>query len=56
MDYSTKGKDVTITRESPLALYVNRPEGKGVSFMEHVIKWHGVAPTEEELKQATGSF
>ena len=32
MDYSTKGKDVTITRESPLALYVNRPEGKGVSF------------------------
>jgi len=32
LDYSTPGKDVTITRNDPLALYVNRPEGKGISF------------------------
>ncbi|GJM22042.1 MAG: transketolase [Planctomycetota bacterium] len=26
--------------------------GKGVSYMENVPKWHGVAPSDDELKQA----
>ena len=27
-------------------------KGKGVSFMENVVMWHGVAPNDEQLEQA----
>jgi len=27
-------------------------KGKGVSFMENVVKWHGVAPNDDEYKMA----
>ena len=27
-------------------------KGKGVSFMENVVNWHGVAPNEEQFNSA----
>lgn len=36
----------------PKLILANTVKGKGVSFMEHVIKWHGVAPTKDELSKA----
>jgi transketolase len=27
-------------------------KGRGVSFMENVVKWHGVAPNDEEYEIA----
>jgi len=41
---ATKGKPTFIVAETV--------KGKGVSFMENQIGWHGVAPTEAQLKQA----
>ena len=36
----------------PKYIIANTIKGKGVSFMEGKIKWHGVAPTPEEVEQA----
>ena len=36
----------------PKAIVCDTVKGKGISFMENVVKWHGVAPNEEEYKQA----
>lgn len=36
----------------PVFIHANTVKGKGVSFMEHQIGWHGVAPNAEQLKQA----
>jgi transketolase len=36
----------------PICIVANTVKGKGVSFMEHVPSWHGVAPNDEQLKQA----
>ena len=36
----------------PKMLIANTVKGKGVSFMENIPKWHGVAPTQDELKKA----
>ena len=36
----------------PHCIVMNTVKGKGVSFMEGVVKWHGVAPNDEELAQA----
>jgi transketolase len=41
---STKGK--------PTIIVAHTVKGKGVSFMENVIKWHGVTPTPEEAEKA----
>jgi transketolase len=41
---ATKGKPTFIVAETV--------KGKGVSFMENQIGWHGVAPNEAQLKQA----
>jgi len=30
----------------------NTTKGKGVSFMENKVEWHGKAPNEEEYKLA----
>ena len=38
--------------KKPTVIIANTVKGKGVSFMEHVIKWHGVAPKPEELEAA----
>lgn len=36
----------------PKCIVCNTVKGRGVSFMENVPKWHGVAPNEEEYVQA----
>ncbi len=36
----------------PSMIIAHTIKGKGVSFMENTAKWHGGAPTEEELKRA----
>jgi len=40
------------TMRKPTAILMRTVKGKGVSFMEDQPKWHGAAPTEEELVQA----
>lgn len=39
-------------RRKPVCIVANTVKGKGVSFMEHVPMWHGVAPNVEEFNQA----
>ncbi|MGH7143627.1 MAG: transketolase [Planctomycetota bacterium] len=36
----------------PTVIVADTVKGKGVSFMENQVKFHGVAPTDEELKKA----
>ena len=36
--------------------YLETVKGKGVSFMENKIGWHGVAPTKEQLSQAVAEL
>jgi transketolase len=42
--YKGKGKPIMILMQTAM--------GKGVDFMEGTHKWHGVAPNDEQLKQA----
>jgi transketolase len=39
-------------KAKPTIVIAKTVKGKGVSFMEHVVDFHGRAPTEEEAKQA----
>ncbi len=36
----------------PKCLYAHTVKGKGVSYMENQVGWHGVAPNDEQYKQA----
>lgn len=36
----------------PTAIIARTTKGKGVSFMENQVSWHGSAPNEEQFKQA----
>lgn len=36
----------------PKAIIAHTVKGKGVSYMEDVVFWHGSAPSEEQMKQA----
>ena len=40
------------TKGKPTVLIAHTVKGKGVSFMENNPKFHGVAPTEDEMKRA----
>lgn len=40
------------TKGMPTAIIMNTVKGKGVSFMENAINWHGAAPNDEQYKQA----
>jgi transketolase len=40
------------TRDRPTCIIANTIKGKGVSFMENNPKFHGVAPSQQELEQA----
>ena len=40
------------TKEKPTAIIAKTIKGKGVSFMENQVSWHGKAPNEEQYKQA----
>lgn len=41
--------DIRDIKGQPKCIVANCVKGKGVSFMENVAKWHGVAPNDEEL-------
>ena len=36
----------------PTCIIAKTVKGKGVSFMENKVEWHGKAPNEEQYKQA----
>ena len=44
--------DNTNTSDRPNMIIAKTIKGKGVSFMENQVGWHGKAPNEEEYKQA----
>ncbi len=44
--------DEAKTLEGPVALLAKTTKGKGVSFMENVAAWHGLAPDEAQTAQA----
>ena len=44
--------DNTNTSDRPNVIIAKTIKGKGVSFMENQVGWHGKAPNEEEYKQA----
>lgn len=39
-------------KDKPQVIIAHTVKGKGVSFMEHKVGWHGVAPKPEELEKA----
>ena len=45
-------KDARGTKGKPTAVIMKTVKGKGVSYMENSVKWHGVAPNEEEYEKA----
>ncbi len=40
------------TKGKPTLIIANTVKGKGVSFMENQVGWHGTAPNKEQLQQA----
>ena len=38
--------------DAPTAIIMNTVKGKGVSFMEDNVSWHGSAPNDEQAAQA----
>lgn len=40
------------TKGQPTVILLDTVKGKGVSFMENQVDWHGKAPNEEQLRQA----
>ena len=45
-------KEAKATRGMPTAIIAHTVKGKGVSFMENNVGWHGKAPNDEEYKIA----
>ncbi|RDU23497.1 transketolase [Anaerosacchariphilus polymeriproducens] len=45
-------KEARETKGKPTAIILKSIKGKGVSFMENEVEWHGVAPNDEECKRA----
>lgn len=42
--------------DAPLAILARTVKGKGVSFMEHQIDWHGKAPSKDEADRAVAEI
>ena len=40
------------TKGKPTAIIAKTIKGKGVSFMENKVEWHGSAPKEEQAREA----
>ena len=38
--------------QKPTAIIAHTVKGKGISFMENEIEWHGKAPNRKEMEQA----
>jgi transketolase len=39
-------------KSKPTVIIAHTIKGKGISFMENKVEWHGVAPKKEELERA----
>ena len=39
-------------KDKPVAIIQKSTKGKGVSFMENQVSWHGTAPNQEQYEQA----
>ena len=44
--------EATAPHEGPTAIIAHTIKGKGVSFMENQVEWHGLAPSDEQYEQA----
>lgn len=44
------------TKDKPTAILAKTVKGKGVSFMENQVGWHGTAPNKEQFEQATAEL
>ncbi len=44
------------TKGKPTAIVMKTVKGKGVSFMENQVKWHGSAPKQEQYEQAVAEI
>lgn len=51
-DAILKTQSIGPEEHKPCVIIAHTVKGKGVSFMEDVVKWHGVAPNDEELERA----
>ncbi len=49
-------EEAKVIKQKPTVIIANTVKGKGVSFMEHVVDFHGRAPTEEEKDIALGEL
>jgi transketolase len=49
-------EDAENVKGMPTMIIANTVKGKGVSFMENELKFHGVAPNDEEYEQAMKEF
>lgn len=45
-------KEARETKGMPTAIIAKTVKGKGVSYMENQVSWHGTAPNEEQYKVA----
>ena len=45
-------KEAREVTDKPVAIIQKSVKGKGVSFMENVVQWHGMAPNDEQYAQA----
>ncbi|MBI2995754.1 MAG: transketolase [Candidatus Melainabacteria bacterium] len=51
-DAILKTQSIGPEEHRPCVIIAHTVKGKGVSFMEDQVKWHGVAPNDEELEKA----
>lgn len=51
-DAILKTHEIGPKEHKPCVIIAHTVKGKGVSFMEDNVKWHGVAPNDEELAKA----
>ena len=49
-------KNAKETKGKPTAIIANTVKGKGVSFMENKVNWHGSAPNDEQCAQAVAEI
>lgn len=47
-----KGIETFHTSDKPMIIVCKTVKGKGVSFMENIVEWHGVAPNKEQYIKA----
>ena len=48
--------DAAACKGKPTVLLLKTTKGKGVSFMENNVKWHGSAPNKEQYEQAVSEI